>query len=36
MLPDSDKSGIEAAISAVQRRFKPGGIEELRGLKFHH
>lgn len=36
MLPDSEKSGIEAAISALRRRFKPGGIEELRGLEFHH
>ena len=36
MLPDSEKSGIEAATSALRRRFKPGGIEELRGLEFHH
>ena len=32
MLPDSDKSGIEQAIAALKQRFKPGGIEELRGL----
>ena len=36
MLPDSEKSKIEAAISALRRRFKPGGIKELRGLEFHH
>ena len=36
MLPDSDKSGIEQAIAAFRKRFKPGGIEELRGLEFHH
>lgn len=36
MLPDSEKSDIQAAISALQKRFKPGGIEELRGLEFHH
>ena len=36
MLSDSDKSGIEAAISALRWRFKPGGVEELRGLEFYH
>ena len=36
MLPDPEKSGIEVAISTLRWRFKPEGIEELRGLEFHH
>ena len=36
MLPDSDKSGVEVVVAALRKRFKPGGIEELRGLEFHH
>ena len=34
MLPDSKK--IDLAILDLRKRFQPGGIEELRGLKFHH
>ena len=36
MLPDSEKSGVEVVVAALRKRFKPGGIEELRGLEFHH
>ena len=36
MLPASEKEKVESAISALKKRFKPGGIEELRGLEFHH
>lgn len=36
VIPYSDKSGVEAVISALKKRFHPGGIEELRGLEFHH
>ena len=36
MLPATEKEKLESAISALKKRFKPGGIEELRGLEFHH
>ena len=36
MLPDEDKSDFDKAVKALQKRFKPADIEELRGLEFHH
>ena len=36
MLPDSEKSEVEVVIAALRKPFKPGGMEELRGLEFHH
>ena len=36
MLPDGEKKTIDLAILALRKRFQPGGIEELRGLEFHH
>jgi len=36
MLPFSDIKNVESAIQALQKRFKPSDIEELRGLEFHH
>ena len=36
MVPDSEKSEIEAVIVALRKWFKPGGIEELHGLEFHY
>ena len=34
-LPDSSKTTAESAIAALKKCFKPGGMEELRGLEFH-
>ena len=36
MSPDAECCNIESAITALGKRFKPKGIEELRGLEFHH
>ena len=36
MLPDSEKEGVESIISALKKRYRAGGMEELRGLEFHH
>ncbi len=34
-LPDSSKTDVSSAIASLRQRFKPGGMEELRGLEFH-
>ena len=31
-----EKEKLESAISALKKRFKPGGIKEVSGLEFHH
>ena len=36
MLPDGERNTIECAVTALEKRFKPADIEELRGLEFHH
>ena len=35
VLPETDKTSYARAMEALQRRFRPIGIEELRGLDFH-
>ena len=36
MLPNDDLKTVETVITALKKRFKPTGIEELRGLEFHY
>lgn len=36
MLPKTEVSDIDSAITALAKWFKPKNIEELRGLEFHH
>ena len=36
MLPGPERENVTSVLEGLRKRFKPGDIEELRGLEFHH